>query len=329
MTKFENFIATHQPFKYLIKRSKTLVLPGFQGLCLYDVARFFGKQVTRIGLRDRAAAIAFNFIMALPASAIFLFTLIPYFPVAKNIQDELFKFIEDVMPNTQSRSLIMTTMLDLFNKPKTGLLSIGFILALYYSSNAMLGIIRTFDASLLTKRKRNFLHRRLRAIKLTLVLILLLIATMLLSLGQGSLFTSFLNWLGVSSTERNFWTDLLRWVIVIVLFLFSIAYIYKYAPSVYKRWKLISPGAIFATFLIVLATWAFSIWAQNFSSYNRVYGSIGALLIVMLLIFVNSLMLLIGYELNVSINYLRSKNEDKQFGEIINNPQLVKSKSSK
>jgi membrane protein len=324
LTKFENFIVTHEPFKFLIKRSKTLVLPGFGGLCFYDVARFFGKQVTRMGLRDRAAAIAFNFIMALPAGAIFLFTLIPYFPIAKNIQDELFKFIEDVMPNTESRSLIMTTMLDLFNKPKTGLLSIGFILALYYSSNAMLGIIRTFDASLITKRKRNFLHRRLRAIKLTLVLILLIIATMLLSLGQGSLFTSFLNWLGVSNTERNFWTDLLRWLIVIILFLFSIAFIYKYAPSVYKRWKLISPGAVFATFLIVLTTWLFSIWAQNFSSYNRVYGSIGALLIVMLLIFVNSLMLLIGYELNVSINYLRSKKKDQQLGEIINNPQLMK-----
>ncbi len=324
MTKFENFIATHQPFKFLIRRSKTLVLPGFSGLCFYDVARFFGKQVTRIGLRDRAAAIAFNFIMALPASAIFLFTLIPYFPVAKNIQDELFKFIEDVMPNTESRSLILTTMLDLFNKPKTGLLSIGFILALYYSSNAMLGIIRTFDASLLVKRKRNFLHRRLRAIKLTLILIVLIIATMLLSLGQGRLFTSFLNWLGVSNAERNFWTDLLRWLIVVVLFLCSIAFIYKYAPSVYKRWKFLSPGAVFATFLIVLTTWVFSIWAQNFSSYNRVYGSIGALLIVMLLIFVNSLMLLIGYELNVSINYLRSKKNDKQFGEIINNPQLTK-----
>ena len=324
MTKFENFIATHQPFKFLIKRSKTLVLPGFSGLCFYDVARIFSKQVTRIGLRDRAAAIAFNFIMALPAGAIFLFTLIPYFPIARNIQDELFKFIEDVMPNTESRSLIMTTMLDLFNKPKTGLLSIGFILALYYSSNAMLGIIRTFDASLLVKRKRNFLHRRLRAIKLTLVLILLIIATMLLSLGQGNLFASFLNWLGVSKAEKNFWTDLLRWLIVIILFLFSIAFIYKYAPSVYKRWKLLSPGAVFATFLIVLTTWVFSIWAQNFSSYNRVYGSISALLIVMLLIFINSLMLLIGYELNVSINYLKSKKKDKQFGEVINNPELMK-----
>jgi membrane protein len=249
--------------------------------------------------------------MAIPAAAIFLFTLIPYFPVAKNIQDELFKFIQDVLPNSESRELIMTTMNDLFNKQKTGLLSIGFVLALFYSSNAMLGIIRTFDASLVEKRKKKFMQRRLRAIKLTVVLILILISTILISIGQGVLFVHFLKWLGVSNNEKNFWTELLRWVIVILLFFYSIAYIYKYAPSIPKRWKLLSPGAVFATFLIVLTTLLFSIWAQNFSSYNKVYGSIGALLITMLLIFINSLMLLIGYELNVSINYLRQKIDKK------------------
>ena len=104
----------------------------------------------------------------------------------------------------------------------------------------------------------------------------------------------------------------MRWLIVITLFFFSVAYIYKYAPSVTKRWKLWSPGAVFATVLIVLTTWLFSIWAQNFSSYNKIYGSIGALLIIMLLIFINSLMLLIGYELNVSIHYLKIKIEEKK-----------------
>ena len=312
MTKFEKFLTNLKPVSFLIRRSKEIILPGFHGLCLYDVIKFFFSQINRIGIRDRASAVAFNFIMAIPAAAIFIFTLIPYFPVAKNMQDELFTFIADVLPNSESRSLIMTTMNDLFSKPKTGLLSIGFILALFYSSNAMLGIIRTFDASLLSKPKKVFMQRRLRAIKLTLVLILLIIITILLSIGQGALFASFLNWIGVSGKEKNFWTELLRWLLVISLFFYSIAYTYKYAPSVQKRWKLWSPGAAFATFLIVLATWLFSIWAQNFSSYNRVYGSIGALLIIMLLIFINSLMLLIGYELNVSINYLKQKAEERK-----------------
>jgi len=312
LTKFEKFLTNLKPVAFFIRRSKTIILPGFHGLCLYDVVKFFFSQINRIGIRDRASAIAFNFIMAIPAAAIFLFTLIPYFPAAKNMQDKLFKFIEDVLPNTESRALIMTTMLDLFNKQKTGLLSIGFILALFYSSNAMLGIIRTFDASLITKRKKTFMQRRLRAIKLTVVLVLLVIGTILISLGQGALLASFLNWLGLSSAYTNFWTEFISWLIVILLFFYSVAYIYKYAPSVQKRWRLWSPGAVFATFLIVLATWLFSILAQDFSTYNRVYGSIGALLITMLLIFINSLMLLIGYELNVSIQYLKQKAEERK-----------------
>jgi len=283
--------------------------------------KFFFSQVNKIGLRDRASAIAFNLIMAIPAAAIFLFTLIPYFPFAKNMQVQLFTFIRDVLPNSESRDLIMTTMLDLFNKPKTGLLSIGFALALFYASNAMLGIIRTFDSSLRDKRPKKFMQRRLRAIKLTVVLILAVIATIVITIGQGALFTHLLKWLGVSSTEKNFWTELLRWLIVIMLFFYSIAYIYKYAPSIPKRWRLWSPGAVFATFLIILTTWSFSIWAQNFSSYNRIYGSIGALLIVMLLIFINSLMLLIGYEVNVSIYYLRQKIEKKHSEKEIIKPE--------
>lgn len=312
MTKFEKFLTGLKPVAFLIKKSKSMVLPGFYGLYLYDVITFVLSQISRIGIRDRAAAIAFNFIMAIPAAAIFLFTLIPYFPVAQNMQDELFKFISDVMPNSESRALIITTMLDLFNKPKKGLLSIGFILALFYSSNAMLGVIRTFDSSLLVKTPKKFMQRRLRAIKLTVVVIFLVIATILLSIGQGALFASFLNWIGVSGADKNSWTEILRWLLVIFLFFYSIAYTYKYAPSVQKRWRLWSPGAVFATVLIVLATWGFSIWAQNFSSYNRVYGSISALLITMLLIFINSLMLLIGYELNLSINYLKQKAEERK-----------------
>ena len=315
MTKFEKIIITHQPFAFFVKRSQQVTLPGFNNLCLHDVLRFFYRKLGNSGLRDRASAIAFNFIMALPAGAIFLFTLIPYFPVARNMQDELFKFIQDVMPNTESRSLIMTTMVDLFNKPKTGLLSIGFILAMFYSSNAMLGIIRTFDSSLPQKLKPNFLSKRFRAIKLTLVLVLLIILTILLTIGQGHLFASLLKWFGLNRAERSLWLGWLRWFLVVALFLFSIAYIYKYAPSVNKGWRLVSPGAVFATFLIVLTTWLFSVWAQDFSTYNRIYGSIGALIIIMLLIFFNSLMLLVGYELNVSISYLKDKRDYKELGE--------------
>lgn len=313
MTKLERKILNSKPVSFIIRKSKRIILPGFEGLPLYDVIKFFIDQVNRVGLRDRATAIAFNFVMAIPATAIFLFTLLPYFPIAKKIQKELYIFIGDITPSNDSRKLITGTLDELFNQPKTGLLSIGFLLALFYSSNAVMGMIRTFDASLIVKKKGNFLIKRWRAIRLTVVLVFLLIATILLSIGGGVAFTTMLKWIGISKTvNATFWSELIRLTIVLFLFLFSIAFIYKYAPSVHKRWKLFSPGAIFATCLILLTTWLFSIWAQNFSSYNRIYGSIGALIITMLLIFINSLMLLIGYELNVSISYLKAEVEERR-----------------
>ena len=281
--------------------------PGFEGSCLYDVLMHMFNKKLQVPIRDRASAVAFNFIMAIPAAAIFVFTLLPYFPASKSIQEQMFRFIGEITPNTESRQLIISTMDDLFNKRKTGLLSVGLILTIFYSSNAMFGIIRTFDATITTKAKTNFLKKRWRAIKLTVALIFLLFITILLNIGQGMLFAALFNGLKISPDNVTFWTDLLRWVIMLSLFIYSIAFTYKFAPSVDKRWKLITPGVIFSSLLILLTTSIFSIWATNFSTYNKVYGSIGSLLIVMILIYLDSFMLILGFELDVSIQFVYMK----------------------
>lgn len=307
MNRLEKKIVEMNWVKYLVLKSKVWSIPGFAGLPIYDVIQFIISQINTVGLRDRAAAIAFNFIMAIPATAIFLFTLLPYFPASERIFNELNRFISEAMPNPESRELIISNLNDLFNTPKTGLLSIGFILAIYYSSNAMAGIIRAFDKSLQQKRAGNFFTYRWRAIRLTMVLILMLVGTIILTIGQGELFKKILQQLDIRRSTTIFWLSVIRFLLTVSLFLFSIAFIYKYAPSVHKRWRLISPGAILATLLIMLATWLFSVWAQSFATYNKVYGSVGALLLVMLLMFYNALMLLIGYELNVSIHHLKAQ----------------------
>lgn len=300
----------------MLNKSKHLVLPGFEGLPLYDVMRFFVKQVNQVGLNVRAAAISFNFIMAIPAAAIFLFTLVPYIPISKQFSAELFRVIRDLTPNRETQAFIVQFLDDFFNKPKNGLLSVGFVLAVFYSSNAMMGIIRSFDRSLVDKHRSNFIDKRLRAIRLTTIVIVLIIGTTLISLGQGTLFRMIMQWLHIRNTMVLFWIRSLRWIVIIALFLYSIGVIYKYAPSVKKRWKLLSPGAIFATILTILVTWVFSVWVQNFSNYNKFYGSIGTVLVLMLLIFINSLILLIGFELNVSITYLKKEVEERKLKEL-------------
>jgi len=305
LTKFERIILTSAPITIIRNVSKKIILPGFEGLPLYDVFKFFIEQVNKVGLNERAAAISFNFLMAIPAACIFFFTLVPYLPISKQFIAELIRVVQQVSPDKQTKALIIDFMQDFFTKPKTGLLSLGFILAIFYSSNAMMGIIRTFDKSLANRYNTNFIEKRWRAIKLTTILILLIIGTILVSLGQGFIFSKIMKLLHIKSSSIKFWIQLIRLVIVIALFIYSIGLIYKLAPSVKERWKIHSPGAIFATILLIISTDVFSYWAQNISNYNKFYGSIGSILILMLLIYINSLILLIGFELNVSISSLK------------------------
>lgn len=310
MTKLQRIILTSTPIRFIRNKSKKLVLPGFENLALYDVFHFFMSRLKNVGLIERAAAISFNLIMAIPATTIFLCTLVPYLPISKQFINGLFLFVYDITPNQEARKLITRFLDDFFNKPQTGLLSIGFLLAIFYSSNAMMGIIRTFDRSLIEKQKSNFIHLRLRAISLTTVIIVFFIGTILILLGQGVLFSYMMEWLKISNVYVQKLIQNIRWIVIVFLFLYSVAIIYKFAPSIHKRWRLITPGALFATFLMILTTSVFSYWAQNISNYNKFYGPIGTLLILMLLIQINSLMLLIGFELNVSITQLKRKSEE-------------------
>jgi len=99
--------------------------------------------------------------------------------------------------------------------------------------------------------------------------------------------------------------------VIVLLYLGSVSYIYRHAPFVHKRWKLITPGSVLATTLIFLFTIFFSFWVNHFSNYNKLYGSIGTILILMLLIYFNSLVLLIGFELNVSINSIKHEADER------------------
>lgn len=307
MTKFERIIITAEPVKYLIDKSKHLALPGFEGLCLYDVVMFFVSRVKEVGLSERAAAISFNLLMAIPAATIFLCTLIPYMPVSKQITRELLLLTKDITPNLNTYLLVKSFLEDFLDTPREGLLSLGFLLVMFYSSNAMIGIMRSFNRSLIHSTKRNFFQKRWVALKLTVLLVFLVIATITLLVTQGAALKWLLHAVGLHRTDTAtlFIIKTVRWIITIALFFYGISFIYKYAPAVKNRQKLNTPGSILATFLTVLLTLAFSYWVNRFGNYNKIYGSIGTILILMVLIFLNSLVLLIGYELNVSIQSLK------------------------
>ena len=157
LTKIERKILSFYPVAFIIRKSKQILLPGFQGLHLYDVVRFFFKQINKVGLNERAAAISFNLIMAIPAACIFIFTLVPYLPIAQEFNTELLKLTKDLTPNQNTYKFVKDFLDDFFNTSRSGLLSFGFLLVIFYASNAMMGIIRAFDQSVQV-HKKYFLH---------------------------------------------------------------------------------------------------------------------------------------------------------------------------
>ncbi|MEI2737604.1 MAG: YihY/virulence factor BrkB family protein [Chitinophagaceae bacterium] len=306
--KIGNKIAATPPARIIIDKSKETLLPGFRGIPLYDVVKFFIGQVKTVGMTERASSIAFNFVMAIPPAIIFLFTLIPFLPITEKFQEEIFGLIQDVIPGEKESPVLINFLKDFINNPRNGLLSLGFVLSMFFSSNAMMGIMRSFDKNYIGFKKRKGLQKRGVALKITMVLFILVFVSVLLLMGRESV----LKFLGIENTMvRNIITNA-RWLVIILLFFACISYIYRHAPAVHKKWRLINPGSILATVLMLLTTLLFSWWVGRFGNYNQLYGSIGTVLILMILIFINSLVLLIGFELNVSITSLKKIADERK-----------------
>ncbi|MBN8834963.1 MAG: hypothetical protein ABS68_10790 [Niastella sp. SCN 39-18] len=308
MLKIQRIILNWAPVAFLLNKSKHIYLPGFQGLPLYDVLRFYSRQIKKQSLTERAAAISYHFIMSLPPSLLFIFTLIPNLPFIsrRNIKIQLHRLIFDIIPARTYNQGVIEFIDSFIDNNRIGLLSFGVVLSLFFASNAMMGIMRSFNKDYAGFTNRKGLHKRGIAIRLSLVLFGLLLAYIVLLVLQGNV----LNFLVKSNWIKTL-IQYSRWVFIILLVFFAIGFIFRYAPAVTKRWNFISPGVILTTFLCLLATLGFAFFVNNFARYNALYGSIGTIMMVMALIFINSLALLIGFELNVSIHALKSNRTDK------------------
>lgn len=307
INRIKNTITHSSITRFLVMKSKRILLPGFNGIPLYNVIEFFIQQVRKVGMKERAAAIAFNFVMAIPPAIIFLFTLIPYMPFSKQIESSIYVLIRDIIPGQEHNSPIVKYLHEFISKPRTGLLSLGFILSLYFSSNAVLGIMRSFNKGYIGFKERTGLQKRGVALQLTLILYVLVLVSVLLLIARGAV----LKYFGISNPDIRNVINSIRWIIIILLFFGCVSYIYKHAPAVDKKWKLINPGSILASLLMILFTYLFSYWVNHFAAYDQIYGSISTLLILMALIYFNSLVLLIGFELNVSISSLKKISDER------------------
>jgi len=310
LLKIKRIIITLPPVAFLIRKSKKLILPGFEGVPLFDVLNFFYKQTKTNGLTERASAVAYNFIMAIPPTFLFLFTLIPSLPLIKKaaLKRELHALIKDIITDKVHNKNLISFVDSFIDNSRIGLLSFGLVLALFFASNAMMGLMRSFNKNYIGFAKRKGFHNRIVALRLTALIFLLVLAYLILLITQSAV----LKWMGIKNATLREIVFYIRWVFIVSLIFYAIAFIYKYAPAVQKRWKMVSPGTILATSLSILATLGFSFFVSNFGNYNALYGSIGTIIMLMALVYINSLVLLIGFELNVSIKSLKAIAENRK-----------------
>jgi membrane protein len=287
-------------YQYLSDWSKTVYIPGFRPLPLYTVVIFFIKEIQKTSLTNRAAALAYNFMLALFPAIIFLFTLIAYIPV-NNFQEYLLSLFALIMP-TNAYLAFQSTIVDIIKNQNGKLLSLGFVTALYFATNGVSNLMQAFNKSSLVLETRSWFKRRLIALILTVVIsVALLIAIVIMIAGQ-----TVIHYIQDKIfRQAHFWLYLIafsRWLIILAIFFITISILYRYGPSNKQKWKFINPGSILATSLAILTSIGFTYYTNNFSSYNKVYGAIGTLIVVMIYLYLNSLILLIGFELNASVD---------------------------
>ncbi|HOY38531.1 MAG TPA: YihY/virulence factor BrkB family protein [Bacteroidales bacterium] len=284
-----------KPISWLKRRS----FPGFDGYPIYDVGAFFVSGLMKGHLGLRAAGVAFNIFLSIFPLIIFFFTLIPYIPI-ENFQTELLQFINDVLPN-EANTLFNSTITDTVIKQRGELLSLGVIMMLFFSSNGIIALIQAFNATYHSLETRSGLNRRFIAIMLVLIISVLLTSAIVLVTASDLLMKALLSVEFLKSAWVYFFISVIRWVIVIALFFFSTSFLYYLGPSRRNRFRFISPGATLATIIQIFATLGFSYYIENCGQYNKLYGSIGTVMVVMLLLYLTAFALIIGFELNASV----------------------------
>ena len=294
---------------FIIQIASRIKPIGFAGLSLYDVAIFFWKGLMEGAITTRASSLAFNFFLAFFPSIIVFFTLIPYIPI-EGLQETLMELLAVVLPPS-TNEITFTTLDDIINNPRGGLLSLGFILALYFSTNGINSLIEAFNSSYHIREIRPLIQQRILSLGLTLLLsVMLIIAIGLIIFG-----TVVVNYLVENSIITSSAADLIiygKWMVMLAMLFFGISILFHLGPALKSKWKFFTPGSIFATIFIIITSIGFNYYINNFSQYNKIYGSIGTLMIILLWMYFNSIILLTGFELNASISNAKQKSKNSE-----------------
>ncbi|MDD2344886.1 MAG: YihY/virulence factor BrkB family protein [Bacteroidales bacterium] len=278
---------------------KRITLPGFDNIPIFFVGEFFLKGIFKGDISQRAAALSFTFLLAIFPALLSFFSLIPYIPIS-NFQPMLLGFLEGLIPQS-TWSVIERIIIDIVSMPRGGLLSISFLFSIYLASNGMMAVSKAFNRSFYQIETRSAIKQRLYSLLLVLIIALLIILS-IVAIALGRIFINYFEVKHIlTGAFAVYLLVFLKWIIVMMLVFFAISFIYYVAPSNKKYYRFVSAGSSLATLMSLLLMIGFDFYISSFTRYNALYGSIGTLIVVMMWLYFNSISLLIGFELNVSI----------------------------
>lgn len=288
---------------------RLIIIPGFEGVPLYDVLVYFIRGFTKVNLVDRAAAVAFNVFLALFPMILFLFTLIPYLPL-QGVTTNLLEALQEILPPGTYES-VANTIKEIMSIEHGGLMSIGLLLAFYFSTSAVSSFFRGFNMGDKEFGQVSFIKEQLYSILVMIMFVaLLLLSIVLMTMGQRLLSVFFVK-IHFYNDFVIFLINLLRWIIAIFALIVAMSLLYHFGDPRSKKFKLFTPGTLLFTGLFIVGTLLFNFYISNISTYNVLYGSIGGLIIFVMWIYFNCILILVGYELNKSIAKARINDDAK------------------
>lgn len=268
-------------------------------MSLYNVLKILWKKIITFDIDQRAASVSYSFLLAVFPGVIFLFTLIPFVPI-DNLNVLIMEFLRDAMPKGIYENTAHTIQ-DIVSHRRSDILSFGFFFTVFAATNGMMALMRAFNMALQIREKRSYLKARLIALFLTVLLIVVLISAILVLI-VGTIIIDFLFDKGLLNENFNFYLlQIVRYGGIFLIFYLGICVIYYFAPAVHKRLRFFNFGALIASVLGILATNLFSYYLANFNSYNKLYGSIGTLIALMVWIYLIALIMILGFEINISV----------------------------
>lgn len=290
--------------KQLVSIAKKITFESLQGLSFYDIIEMYILGILKGAFSNRASAIAFSFFMALFPFALFILNLIPYIPI-ENFQDDFLYFIsQNVPPNTYDA--IQEIVYDILNNSYKGLLSSGFILSIFLMTNGINAILGGFELSEHITITRGFFKQYFIALAISIAFSLILIITVVAIIFFEVLIQKIKS-RGLISDDV-YLIELGRYVFLILMILITTSILYKFGTKETSKITFISYGAVFTTILFVISSYVFGVYVEKFARYNELYGSIGTLLVLMFYIWINCVVLLLGFELNATLSKLKRKN---------------------